>query len=133
MITLKELLGQANTFESLPKDHKDNLLETLCRMSKFRETYSLPMIVTSGYRTLPQHLAIYEKRNWPMDKIPMGSAHLKGCACDILDPRGSLLDYCYRNEALLEEIGLWLEVKDARPRTHFQIYAPASGRRFFVP
>ena len=138
MITLKELLNGVN-FNLLPKDHKNNILDLLERINKVRQAYAKPMTVTSGYRTMADHLRIYKelavKRKVVYDesKVPMGSLHLKGAAVDISDPDGKLFDWVEQNVKLMEQIGLWMETKDDQKRVHFQVFPPKSGNRFFKP
>jgi uncharacterized protein YcbK (DUF882 family) len=138
MITLKELLKNTK-FESLPKEHQDNLMTLLERVNRVRQVWGKPMTVTSGYRSKDDHTRIYKelaaKRGQPFDekKIPWGSNHLKGAAVDISDPDYKLIEWCIANEKLLEQVGLWCEEKDDQKRVHFQIFAPRSGKRFFKP
>lgn len=138
MISLKELL-KGKDFNSLPKEHQDNMLVLLERINKVRSAWNKPMLVTSGYRAKEDHIRIYKelavKRNVQFDetKIPWGSQHLKGAAVDISDPDGKLHAWTEQNEKLMEEIGLWMEVKDDQKRVHYQIFPPKSGKRFFKP
>lgn len=138
MITFKELLGN-NLISDVAINIQHNLEELLTKMNKIRTAYNKPMQITSGLRSKNDHIRIYSelaaKRGVDFDikKVPMGSAHLTGCACDILDKDGSLMEWCKNNEKLLEEVGLWCEEKDDQPRVHFQIYPPKSGKRFFKP
>lgn len=131
-MTLKELLS-GHSLEDLPKEDQDNIFVLLERISRFRDIYGLPMRVTSGYRSIEDHIRIYQAINVPLSKVPLGSKHLRGAAVDIYDGNGLLMKYCKSNSHLLEDIGLWCEDKDPRPRVHFQIYPPSSGLRFFIP
>lgn len=136
MITLKEL--NPKNFP-VTKDQEENSLILLERINKVRIKWAKAMLVTSGLRSLEDHIRIYkelaEKHNKEFDesKVPMGSQHLKFAAVDISDPDGSLYEWCKENEAFLVEVGLWCEIKDSEKRVHFQIYAPKSGDRFFRP
>jgi uncharacterized protein YcbK (DUF882 family) len=138
MITLKELIKNIK-LESLPKEHQDNIMTLLERINRVRHAWAKPMTVTSGYRSKDDHMRIYKelatKRGHAFDekKIPWGSNHLKGAAVDIADPDYKLIDWCMKNDKLLEEIGLWCEEKDDVKRVHFQIFPPKSGKRFFKP
>jgi uncharacterized protein YcbK (DUF882 family) len=127
---MKELLKGNTTIDEVIKK---NLEELLVKMNKIRTTYNKPMTVTSGLRTKEDQLRIYRARGVADDKIPMGSAHLKGAACDILDLDGSLMKWCRDNVKTLEEVGLWIEDDTSVPRVHFQTYSPKSGNRFFKP
>lgn len=137
-ITFKELIKDIQ-ISDIPHAHQINLEELLKKINLVRDKYAKPMLVTSGYRTEQDHLRIYrqlaDKRGVDFDpkKVPMGSAHLRGSACDISDKDGSLYKWCEDNVKFLEEVGLWMEIKDDQARVHFQIYPPKSGNRFFKP
>ena len=120
---------------TLTEEQASNLPILLERINKVRSAWGNPMTVTSGLRSMEDHLRIYrEKGITDPSKIPMGSSHLKGAACDIFDPKQELQAWCKANEKLLEEIGLWMEDFSATPNwVHFQIVAPRSGNRFFKP
>lgn len=105
------------------------------RIGRVRSAYGRPMTVTSGLRTMADHLRIYAQKGiTDKTKIPMKSLHLKGAAVDISDPKQELQKWCKDNEALLEQVGLWMEAFSATPNwCHFQILPPGSGRRWFNP
>lgn len=131
MISYKELLS-GHILNDVPLEHQHNLEELLSKINRVRTAWGKPMIVTSGYRSMQDHLRIYSKLGIAdKSKIPMNSKHLIGAAVDISDPDGKLYEWCVKNEALLVDIGLWMEEKDTQKRVHFQIRPPASGRRFF--
>ncbi len=130
MITIKELLS-GNDLDKLPKDHQLNIEDLLVKMNLVRTAYNQPMLITSGYRTLEHHKAIYLKMG--NNNPPLSSKHLSGQACDVSDPDGKLMDWVKANVPLMESIGLWMEEKDAIKRVHFQTLAPKSGNRFFLP
>jgi len=138
-ISLKEIIKTAD-FNKLDKQTQDNLMVLLERINKIRTAYNKPMIVTSGLRTMEDHLRIYkqiaERNNVPFDqsKVPMGSQHLKGAAVDISDPKQELQKWVKDNIQLLEEVGLWCEHFDYTSNwVHFQCHPPKSGNRFFKP
>lgn len=138
LITLEELL-KGTKLDTIPAEHQANLKELHKRINLIRQAYGKGMTPTSGYRSKEDHIRVYKelaiKRNVPFDetKIPWGSQHLKGAAVDISDPDGKLYAWTEQNTKLLEEIGLWCEVKDDQRRVHYQIYPPKSGNRFFKP
>ncbi len=138
LITQKEILRDVQV-DAMPEDHQANLKELLAKINKIRYAWGKPMRVTSGYRSRADQIRIYKelaaqrKQTFDEAKVPMGSAHLKAAAVDISDPDGSLHAWTMANEALMEEIGVWMEVKDDQARVHFQIYAPKSGNRWFKP
>lgn len=135
MISMDELLNHKYELSDLPQDHQDNLAILLEKINKIREAWAHPMTVTSGYRSMEDHLRIYrEKGITDQSKIPMKSKHLSGAAVDISDPDKKLQQWCKDNEDKLEEIGLWMEDFSATPNwCHFQIVPPASGKRWFIP
>lgn len=133
-ISLKELLGSHNIAE-VPHGHQLCLEELRTRLEKVRAEFGKPMRITSGYRSMQEHLQIYSKKGiTDKSKIPMRSKHLIGCAADVADPAQELQAWCKANEPKLEEIGLWIEDFSATPNwVHFQTVPPASGKRFFKP
>lgn len=138
MISFKELMhGHIITDLSIAQQH--SLEDLQKKINVIRDAWGKPMTITSGFRSELEHIRIYSelafKRKIPFDrsKVPMGSAHLKGCAVDISDLDGSLYDWCVKNTKLLEDTGLWCEIKDDQRRVHFQTYSPKSGNRFFTP
>lgn len=132
MITLRELLS-GRLINDIPISHQFNLEELLQKMNVIRLSYGKPMTITSGYRSQQDHLRIYSQRNIHPPHVPMGSQHLIGGACDILDRSGELMQWCRDNVPLLESTGLWIEDDPSQPRVHFQINPPRSGNRFFKP
>lgn len=137
MISINEILKNTN-FDSLPKEHRDNITVLLERINSIRSAWSKPMLVTSGYRSMEDHIRIYKelaaqrKQIFDQSKIPMASKHLIGAAVDISDPDGKLFDWTKSNTKLLESVGLWCEEKDDQARVHYQIFPPKSGKRFFI-
>lgn len=134
MVSMKELIKDT-PISDISLDIQHNLEELLLRINKVRTAYNKPMKVTSGYRTIQDHIRIYNK-NGIMDpkKIPMQSTHLYGKAVDIYDPNKDLQKWCLDNIKMLEDVGLWLEDFGATPNwVHFQISPPKSGKRMFKP
>lgn len=131
---MQELL-KGKPFDSLPQEHRFNLTILLKKVNQIRQTYGKSMTVTSGYRSLEDHLRIYRQKGiTDKSKIPMKSNHLSGRAVDFADANGELKKWVLANVSLLESIGLWCEDFSATPTwVHFQINPPASGNRFFKP
>ena len=134
MITLKELNP---TNSPVSEEIQKNMDDLLIKLNKFRTAYSIPMKVTSGLRTMSDHERIYKsindkRKDKGLDpiKIPMGSAHLNGLACDFADPQGTLYNWAFSNQKLLEEIGLWAEA-DTEGWLHLQ--SRPAHNRFFKP
>lgn len=136
---MKELLCGAD-FDKLQKDIQSNLNILLDRINKLRKLWGKPMTVTSGFRSMSDHICIYQQKakqegkKFDMSKIPMKSKHLSGQAVDIYDPDFSLTKWCKQNNSkVLFDIGLWCEDDTTVPRLHFQTEKVSSGNRWFKP
>lgn len=136
MITENEITnGQV-----VPEEYKQNLKLLLRGINLIRISYGLPMTITSGWRTMAKHIAIYKEKalkagkEFDLKQVPMKSNHLTCSAVDIYDPNGSLQKWVLANIPLLEQAGLYCEdFKYTNGWCHFQIVKPASGKRFFIP
>ena len=129
MLELREIL-------KIKKEHWDNLNKLQQAVNKLRLAYGKPLTVTSGYRSVDDHIRIYkEKGITDKSKIPMKSKHLSGLACDLVcDDLEDFKNFIIKNEKLCEELNLYFEHFDATPTwVHCQITPPASGKRFFYP
>lgn len=134
MITLKEL----GYYKDMDLEHYNNLLNLNFKINLLRDAYGKPLRVTSGYRSLEKHLAIYSAKGiTDQKKIPMQSRHLSGLAVDIVpveEPVSDLQKFIKNNIALMQEIGLWFEDFSKTPTwVHAQIVPPKSGKLFFLP
>lgn len=139
MISMSELdpSGGAND------DQRQNLEVLLERVNKIRAKWGKPMTVTSGLRTMEDHIRIYKakaaKKQAPFldgvydeKKVPMKSKHLFGEAVDISDPDLSITKWLKANPEILEDAELWCEEGNTN-WVHFQIKPPGSGNRWFLP
>lgn len=137
MIKLSEL----NKFNHVDNsEHEANLLILLNKINVIRTKYGKPMTVTSGYRTMEDHLRIYREiaknkgNQFNPSNVPMKSKHLSGQAVDIYDPKGELKKWIMNNLDLCEELGFYFEDFNHTPNwIHFQTVPPKSGKRFFIP
>lgn len=135
IISYNELLS-GNCISDVPQGHQINLAELQKRLQLVRDAWGRPMNVTSGYRSLQQHLRIYHKLGKHGDQVPMNSAHLSGLAADFADhPDGAL--YAWLREdpkgiAVMERAGLYGE-EGTNGWVHLQSRAPRSGKRWFKP
>jgi hypothetical protein len=134
MIARKEIISDDN-YEIVGQDVKDNIDGLLVVINKLRAAYGKPMLVTSGFRTMEDHLRIYAEKGITDKKlIPMKSKHLYGQAVDISDKDGFIKQWVVNNLEFIEKIGLWMEDFNATKNwVHFQIVPPKSGNRFFIP
>lgn len=132
-ISFKELMG-SHTIAEIPIVHQQNLQKLLDKVNVIREAWGKPMTVTSGYRSMQDHLRIYsEKGITDKSKIPMASKHLSGLAVDISDPKLELTAWLKSDGAeLLVSTGLYCE-EGNRNWVHFQCEPPKSGNRWFLP
>ena len=134
-ISMRELMGRPTR---IPAEHFDNLNLLMFKLNRLRAAYGKPLQVTSGYRSMEHHLAIYAAKGiTDPKKIPMKSRHLFGMAADLVpveDPIEHLHDWILNNITLMEEIGLWFEdFSVSKTWVHAQTLPPASKKRFFLP
>lgn len=127
-ITKDELLmGRDKKYpQEYTQEISNNLDNLLIVINKVRDSYGKPMMVTSGWRPAD------------INAVTVGAAahsnHTIGLAVDIADPVGDLRNYVLTNLALMQEIGMFFEDFNwTRSWVHFQIVAPKSGKRIFVP
>lgn len=135
MISMQELLTYGAKLEELSPEIQANLQELLKRVNVVRAAYGKPMTVTSGIRTMKEHLRIYaEKGITDQSKIPMKSSHLKGAAVDISDPQLNLTKWLKANPQILENANLYCEDGNSN-WVHFQSKPfgsyKAGGTRWF--
>lgn len=138
MISMSELLNGAKLEEQSP-EIQESLKTLLDRVNKIRTLWNKSMTVTSGLRTMEDHLRIYRekaaKEGKPFDesKVPKKSKHLFGEAVDIFDPGLTLTKWLKENNSQrLVDAQLWCEEGNSN-WVHFQIRAPGSGNRWFLP
>lgn len=136
MITFKELLGN-NSLADTSIEIQHNLEELLKAVNKLRTEWGKPMTITSGLRSIQDHLRIYAAKGiTDQSKIPMKSKHLFGLAVDFADPDGSLYTFALANQDKLAEYGIWCEL-DTKGWLHCQCVPYGSfteGKsRFFKP
>lgn len=104
----------------------DNLDQLLMAINKIRDAYGKPMIVNSGWR--PPEI------NAATPGAATHSKHIEGLAVDIADPDGKLMEWVLANLDIEQELNLFNEDFRWTPNwVHFQLGAPKSGKRIFVP
>lgn len=116
------LMGRAE-MKDLSDELVSNLNTIVPRANTFLEAFGEYRKVNSGYRTPAANKAAGGARR---------SNHMKCAAVDLEDADGKLYLFARNNVPLLEEIGLWCEVRQGG-WLHLQIFPPGSGRRFFHP
>lgn len=136
MITIKEILKDIDP-KSLPKDQQDNLVKLLEAVNIIRAAWGKAMVITSGYRSMADHLRIYKAKGiTDKSKIPMKSKHLVCAAVDVSDPDLALTKWLKEHPELLEKAGLFCEAGNAN-WVHFQCLPFGSyksgGTRWFNP
>ena len=133
MISFLEMIGDTNIAD-IPIKHQQNIEALLKKVNVLRVAWNKPMIVTSGYRTLQDHLRIYSQKGiFDKSKIPMLSQHLSGSAIDISDPDLALTKWLKEdNSKRLEDLGLYAE-EGNKNWVHCQMDPPKSGKRWFLP
>lgn len=134
MISMDELLNHKYKLEDQTPEIQANLAILLERVNKIRALWGKPMTVTSGLRTMEDHLRIYAQKGiTDPAKIPMHSKHLIGAAVDISDPDLSITAWLKENDSQrLKDAELWCE-EGNKNWVHFQIMAPGSGNLWFLP
>jgi hypothetical protein len=127
MITKAELLMGRD--ESFPKEYtpevSNNLDRLLIAINVVRKAYGKPMKVTSGWRPAGVNSIIGGAKR---------STHMLGLAVDIADPNGDVMRWVLANLPVIKQAGLYVEdFKYTVGWVHFQIVAPKSGKRIFLP
>lgn len=104
----------------------ENLDRLLVPLNKIREAYGKPMSVNSGWR--PRAV------NSSTPGAAAHSKHMEGLAADISDPDGEVMRWTLANLQLMKDLGIYMEDFRWTPNwTHYQLGAPKSGKRIFVP
>jgi hypothetical protein len=139
-ISMQDYLGKVK-MEELTPEQVSNLNTLIPKVNQLLEKFGSFRMVTSGLRTMEDHLRIYENINakrkatgLPQLKVPMSSRHLICAAVDLEDRDGKLKAWIKKNESILEELDLYCEAFEHTPNwVHVQCLAPKSGKRFFKP
>jgi len=139
MLSLKEIIHADIEPSALDSEKLKNEEDLLAKANKIRAKWGNPWTVTSGIRTLKEHLRIYAQKGiTDQSKIPMRSKHLENvinaAAVDIADPELKITIWLKANPEILEEADLYCEDGN-KNWVHFQ-NAPfgsykAGGTRWF--
>lgn len=119
------LMGRAK-LEDLSPELQSNVNTLIPKINDLLEKFGEYRKCNSGYRSLED-----QKR---INPSAMKSKHLSCQAIDLEDKNRVLSQWCLKNVKVLEELGLYCEDFKYTPTwCHFQIVAPKSGKRFFIP
>lgn len=137
-IKYEDYMGKTD-FMKLPSDQQTNCIKLLQRVSSLMEEFGQDRSITSGYRSMEDHLRIYKeinekrtKQGLPELKIPTASRHLIAAAIDLADADGKLDAFC--TDKILEKYDLYREHPDhTKGWCHLQVLPPKSGKRTFLP
>lgn len=100
----------------IPAELEGNLTTLLHRLNLFRALYGEPMSVSSGFRSMEDHLRIYAQKGiTDPRKIPMQSGHLSCQACDFTDVSGHMKQWIAANPSVLDTCNLYMEHPSATP------------------
>ncbi len=122
-ISVKEFLMGRIKPSQLTPEQLGNMNTLLPAINDFLEAFGEKREVNSGYRSLEDNAAAGGKKK---------SNHLVCAAIDLFDVDAKLYNFARCNEGLLEKLGLYCEERQGN-WLHLQIFAPRSGRRFFLP
>jgi len=127
-ISLQELtMGRDKQFPNeYTKEVQANLKVLHEKINVIRTAYGKPMTVSSGWRPAAINSAT--------PNAAKASKHMVGLAVDIRDIDNSLWNWTVANLELIQELGLYLEDRRYTGSwVHYQIGAPKSGKRIFIP
>ena len=108
-------------------EHEQNFMNFWSRVNIFREQCGIPMIVSSYYRTREDQIRIYKKKaemkQFPFEngiydekKVPFGSNHMLGLACDFSGSTVQRLKaWILENISWCKDFGFYFEDFDATP------------------
>lgn len=116
-------MGRDKEFPLTPALER-NLEALLVALNHFRDTYGVPMVVSSGYR--PGYY------NVQAGGAPL-SAHRVCMACDFVDVDGTMKAWIADHLEILTTCGLWMESPISTPTwVHLDI-RPRGANHVFLP
>lgn len=121
------LMGRDKSYpDEYTQEISDNIDALLVPINQIRTARNQPMIVNSGWRPA----AINAKT----PGAAAHSKHMEGLAVDISDPDGDLMRWVLANLQMMKDLNIYFEDFRWTPNwVHFQLGAPKSGKRIFVP
>ena len=110
----------------LTPDQKRNLQLLADKITILEIASGLDFYSTSGFRTKAEQQRI--------NPVNPRSCHTEGLAVDVADKDKKIWDFVIDNLELVVKLGFYLENKLYTPRhVHFQLRAPRSRNRIFIP
>lgn len=140
-ISVEQYLMGRVKYEELSYEQQCNVNTLIPKVNELLERFGEYRELSSGIRTMKDHLRIYEDINnkrkakglAPL-KVPMGSKHLVCAAIDLEDKNDKLKVWCVKNTHVLRELGLYMEDPSATDTwCHLQCISPKSGKTIFMP
>ena len=126
MITLEDYFGRMSHATPPSDEIRENAEALLLRVNGLCAFMGIRPTVNSGWRT-PAY-------NATVPNASPTSKHMTGQAIDLGDPDGSIDQYLFDNQNVLETFKLWLEhPASTRGWSHCQSVPPKSGNRVFFP
>jgi hypothetical protein len=121
------LMGRDKLYPSeYTQEISDNIDSLLIPVNEARYACGFPWHVDSGWR--PKAV------NDATSNAAKASNHMKGLAVDFADPDGKLREWVLANLPLMASLGLYFEdFRWTKGWVHFQIVAPGSKHRIYVP
>ena len=103
-----------------------NLDKLLIVMNEIQNNYGQKFKVNSGWRPAAV--------NSSTPGAAAHSKHMLGLAVDVADADGNIMKWVLENLELMKTLGVYFEDWQWTPTwTHFQLGAPKSGNRIFIP
>lgn len=100
------------------------------RLMELQDASEMAFVITSGLRSDEQQLELRAQGK----TRAVHSKHLAGAAADVYDPDRILSDWVLSNIEIVTRCGLWVEDPAyTKDWVHFQMMAPNSGKRVFIP
>lgn len=140
-VSVIEYLMDRVKVEDLTKEQLENVNTLIPRINQLLEKFGEYRAVSSGFRSMKDHLRIYDEINaklkakgLPPKKVPISSKHLSAAAVDLKDSDDQLKVFCVKNTKLLKELGLYMEDPSYTDTwIHLQCIPPKSGNTIFIP
>lgn len=125
MITADDIITSGGKYPERANFATDDVRESVKALAavatQLLASFGASRKITSGFRDADSNKRVGGATH---------SAHIEGKAVDLTDPDGRLAIFCLRNQALLANLGLWLEdPQHTRGWVHLQT-RPVAARVF---